>query len=739
MSRTRRVTFLIGANIKNFEDNLEQAGRRMERFGRDMQRFGRTLSRNITAPLLAMGGGILAIQKQTGEFADRILDLSQITGLSTDALQEWRNVARVAGVDAEFVSNVVSGLSRRMRGISEESGKAHQAAQQLGISFKDANGQIRSTDQVMTEAIARLSEMDSGLERAAIANDLFGRRWEQLAPVLGLTSDEIAHARQQAHDLGLVMDQEALEAAAKFREEFSLLGEQTKALGRDFAMDMLPIVRDDVIPLFRDFMETVRNVAQRFSALDRETQKSIIRWGAYLAAAGPILMMVGRLIALTGTLMINKAALTKTTRSLTAAMMKNPFILAAAGAAYLTRQVYLANASISQLNELIDQTLNLQPEGTREELEQVAHAIAAVEERLDQTRKMFKSMDMDPAGQEQTRELEKQKRELIQLREQIALAMSARARADEKAGEGSGVYEELTGLYEDQKSAIDDLAGSYSGLTAEIHSNNERIDELINKKRDLTEEEEKELVRLGGINHSLQVQINLRRELARQTENAADQLERARDALRDIIELQNREADDPTADMVRTFAEIEQQINQIEISLNRMNLEIEQTGRSAQFAEALALDFIDSFGSGMTNVIVQAESLLQTLENIGRLLGSSAIQMGIRMLLTGGFGGGITGGLFGRIFGVNDALIRSDGSIVRFHQDDNILAMRDFSRLIPSQIEAEYGSGAVMTVSGPVPTVSRSSTKEMVNVIINMNSREVARALAEVDFRKGRG
>jgi hypothetical protein len=55
--------------------------------------------------------------------------------------------------------------------------------------------------------------------------------------------------------------------------------------------------------------------------------------------------------------------------------------------------------------------------------------------------------------------------------------------------------------------------------------------------------------------------------------------------------------------------------------------------------------------------------------------------------ITGGAGGGIFGSLFSGMFGggnttsVNDALIKSDGSVVKFHPDDNILAMKDFGKL----------------------------------------------------------
>jgi hypothetical protein len=73
-------------------------------------------------------------------------------------------------------------------------------------------------------------------------------------------------------------------------------------------------------------------------------------------------------------------------------------------------------------------------------------------------------------------------------------------------------------------------------------------------------------------------------------------------------------------------------------------------GGSISFAGRLAEQFTSSFGQGMSNIVVQGEKLVDVLKNIGKLLLSSAIQLGIQALLTGGIGGGVTGGLFGKIF-----------------------------------------------------------------------------------------
>lgn len=129
------------------------------------------------------------------------------------------------------------------------------------------------------------------------------------------------------------------------------------------------------------------------------------------------------------------------------------------------------------------------------------------------------------------------------------------------------------------------------------------------------------------------------------------------------------------------------------------DLELAMTGmtQAGVFAMDVANSFTQSFGQGMANVVLQGERLIDTLKNIGKLLASAVIQKALSVFLTGGLGGGgffgSGGGLFGKIFGVNDALITSGGDVVKFHPDDNILAMKDFGNL---------GGAQHVTVSGRI-------------------------------------
>jgi len=107
-----------------------------------------------------------------------------------------------------------------------------------------------------------------------------------------------------------------------------------------------------------------------------------------------------------------------------------------------------------------------------------------------------------------------------------------------------------------------------------------------------------------------------------------------------------------------------EQVGQGYKSATEMALDFDNATREASTAQQLLQStsqrFVDSFGQGMANVIVQGKSLMDMLQNIGKLLLSSAIQTGIQLLLSGG-GSGITGGLFGAL-GIGGA--RAEGGPV---------------------------------------------------------------------------
>jgi hypothetical protein len=92
-----------------------------------------------------------------------------------------------------------------------------------------------------------------------------------------------------------------------------------------------------------------------------------------------------------------------------------------------------------------------------------------------------------------------------------------------------------------------------------------------------------------------------------------------------------------------------------EVTLPNMSEGIEWVSYEMQFLQSVADTFVNSFGQGMANLIVQGGKFIDVLENMGRLLASAAIQKAIEIFLSGGLEGsgffGSGGGLFGALFG----------------------------------------------------------------------------------------
>lgn len=87
---------------------------------------------------------------------------------------------------------------------------------QLGISLDDLNNMSR--EDVFGAAITGFQNMADSTERAALANDLFGKSGQELTPLFNTSVQETQEMIQAVNDLGGVMSNDAVKAAADFED-----------------------------------------------------------------------------------------------------------------------------------------------------------------------------------------------------------------------------------------------------------------------------------------------------------------------------------------------------------------------------------------------------------------------------------------------------------------------------------------------------------------------------------------
>jgi hypothetical protein len=298
---------LIGDD-KDLQKAFTDSKKGADELAKKLSTTGATLTKGLTLPIVAAGAAAVKFAIEAGKAADRILDLEQITGLSTDTLQEFKNVAAVAGVDFESLVGTLGRFTGRLATLESEGGPAAEAVERLGISLRDSNGELRSTEDLFPEFLDGLNQIENLTERNATAQLIFGRSLNDLAPVLALTSDEINNARVQARELGLVQGKEALQAANNFRISVDQLRLQIRAQAQEIGTNLIPIV-EDLIPVVGKIVENIAELIQKFVDLPEPLRNTALGLIALAAAAGPVLSIAGKLVAVLPALKVGFAAL----------------------------------------------------------------------------------------------------------------------------------------------------------------------------------------------------------------------------------------------------------------------------------------------------------------------------------------------------------------------------------------------------------------------------------------------
>lgn len=292
---------LIG-DTSDFEKSMNSSSKKMKAFGEGLTKTGKTLSKNVTAPILAAGAGIFALAQKTANAGDEIQKMALRTGFSAEALSEYKHAAELSGTSIESLEKGVKRMAKVVYDAERGLSTSNEALKALGLSAEQLKG--LKPEQQFEMLAGSLAGVSDASQRAALAQEIFGRAGTEMLPMLAQGADGIAAMRQEARDLGIVFDQEAADAAAQFNDDLLRLKQGFGGVFQELGMKLIPIFLDDLIPALRDnliplaqsFAEKLTGLISWFSGLSPQAQKFVVIAIALAAALGPVLMILGPLI-----------------------------------------------------------------------------------------------------------------------------------------------------------------------------------------------------------------------------------------------------------------------------------------------------------------------------------------------------------------------------------------------------------------------------------------------------------
>lgn len=195
-----------------------------------------------------------------------------------------------------------------------------------------------AADEAFNQVIVGLSAMEDPIERNTAGVNLFGTMWEDLGP-------EVVMSLSTTND-AIDMTRESMESLVNVK--YDTLSGALGGLWRTIQVDVLQPIGDQLIPYVTKGISVVQKFTDKWNKLGPATQKTVVKFAAVAASAGPVLMGFGKISAGISTAISNfgrvGGAITKLTGasgfSGIAKIMTGPFGIAAAAVAAAALLIY---------------------------------------------------------------------------------------------------------------------------------------------------------------------------------------------------------------------------------------------------------------------------------------------------------------------------------------------------------------------------------------------------------------
>ncbi len=194
----------------------------------------------LTAAVVGVGGAITKLVLDTADASGELVDMSLKTGLTTDKLQELAYAGGQIGTGSDTITDSLAKMTRSLITARKGTGDAADAFRALEVPIIDANGQLRDSQTIFNEAIDALGGVANETERDAMSMAIFGRSAMELNPLIKAGSAELARLSEEAHQVGAVMDEDAVSGMEAFGDTLDGLKAGLKGTLGTLATAFLP-------------------------------------------------------------------------------------------------------------------------------------------------------------------------------------------------------------------------------------------------------------------------------------------------------------------------------------------------------------------------------------------------------------------------------------------------------------------------------------------------------------------
>jgi tape measure domain-containing protein len=327
-----KLNLKLGVDVSNLDKELGKVERSMSRFGSNMQNIGSTLTQSLTLPIIALGAASL---KSFADIEKLQNGLIAIMGSSEEAGIEMEKLRKVAENPGLALPEVVK-ASASLQSVGMNADAARETITQFGNAVARAGGGAEQFDGVVLalsqiSAVGKVTQEDLNQikerlpEFARVMKEEFGVVTAEGIRELGISSEEFikrsvgALGNLERANGGLANTFDNLQDNVS-----ASLAELGKAINETLNLEAVVAT----------FSAGLQRLVDDFKSLNPETQGFIVKAGLLVAALGPAIFIVGKLITTFSALIGTTRLIMTTVKNLStvisgafAKILANPAIL----------------------------------------------------------------------------------------------------------------------------------------------------------------------------------------------------------------------------------------------------------------------------------------------------------------------------------------------------------------------------------------------------------------------------
>lgn len=172
----------------------------------------------------AVGVGLGALALKTASYGAHLEDLRDQTGLSVEQISSMRNVLELGGVTTETYAKALGKLSIKIGENSEQ--------------FRKMGVDVSSPEKAFDSLKHKIASIEDPLQRAKLANDLLGKSYQEMMPLLLMGNEEYDKVRGST----TIFSAEFAEQAAKVDDSVAMLKNKFSDFATALGANFLPMM-----------------------------------------------------------------------------------------------------------------------------------------------------------------------------------------------------------------------------------------------------------------------------------------------------------------------------------------------------------------------------------------------------------------------------------------------------------------------------------------------------------------